>query len=159
MVSLQIETLATPISYRHLCKNLYFPEYAWRWRKQNIKLTKKKRWVLYPVSVEWLIYVVEFMHFCVVMFGFNCVPVQSDLPTAQKKRFTRVEMARVLMERNQYKERLMELQEAVRWTEMIRWWSNEWWTDGAKYIWCFVRVITLCYTYKKTYINISGHIN
>ena len=25
-----------------------------------------------------------------------------------------------LMERNQYKERLMELQEAVRWTEMIR---------------------------------------
>ena len=32
----------------------------------------------------------------------------------------RVEMARVLMERNQYKERFMELQEAVRWTEMIR---------------------------------------
>uniref|UniRef100_A0A8C1IPT4 RH2 domain-containing protein n=1 Tax=Cyprinus carpio TaxID=7962 RepID=A0A8C1IPT4_CYPCA len=45
---------------------------------------------------------------------------RSDVPTAQRKRFTRVEMARVLMERNQYKERLMELQEAVRWTEMIR---------------------------------------
>lgn len=45
---------------------------------------------------------------------------QSDVPTAQRRRFTRVEMARVLMERNQYKERLMELQEAVRWTEMIR---------------------------------------
>nr|XP_046232185.1 C-Jun-amino-terminal kinase-interacting protein 4 isoform X2 [Scatophagus argus] len=44
----------------------------------------------------------------------------SDVPTAQRKRFTRVEMARVLMERNQYKERLMELQEAIRWTEMIR---------------------------------------
>ncbi|XP_047215687.1 sperm associated antigen 9a isoform X2 [Girardinichthys multiradiatus] len=44
----------------------------------------------------------------------------SEVPTAQRKRFTRVEMARVLMERNQYKERLMELQEAVRWTEMIR---------------------------------------
>ena len=29
-------------------------------------------------------------------------------------------MARVLMERNQYKEKLMDLQEAVRWTEMIR---------------------------------------
>ncbi|XP_064636506.1 C-Jun-amino-terminal kinase-interacting protein 4-like isoform X7 [Lineus longissimus] len=43
-----------------------------------------------------------------------------DVPMAQRKRFTRVEMARVLMERNQYKERLMELQEAVRWTEMIR---------------------------------------
>lgn len=39
---------------------------------------------------------------------------------AQRKRFTRVEMARVLMERNQYKERFMELQEAVRWTELIR---------------------------------------
>lgn len=38
----------------------------------------------------------------------------------QRKRFTRVEMARVLLERNQYKERLMELQESVRWTEMIR---------------------------------------
>jgi hypothetical protein len=32
---------------------------------------------------------------------------------SQRKRFTRVEMARVLMERNQYKERWMELQEAV----------------------------------------------
>ncbi|XP_059079883.1 JNK-interacting protein 3-like isoform X4 [Tigriopus californicus] len=44
----------------------------------------------------------------------------NDVPMAQRKRFTRVEMARVLMERNQYKERFMELQEAVRWTEMIR---------------------------------------
>ena len=33
-----------------------------------------------------------------------------DVPMAQRKRFTRVEMARVLMERNQYKERFMELQ-------------------------------------------------
>ena len=39
---------------------------------------------------------------------------------SQRKRFTRAEMARVLMERNQYKERLMDLQEAVRWTEMMR---------------------------------------
>ncbi|KAF5913779.1 hypothetical protein HPG69_002641 [Diceros bicornis minor] len=46
--------------------------------------------------------------------------VEDDkIPMAQRRRFTRVEMARVLMERNQYKERLMELQEAVRWTEMI----------------------------------------
>uniref|UniRef100_A0A672GAU6 C-Jun-amino-terminal kinase-interacting protein 3 n=1 Tax=Salarias fasciatus TaxID=181472 RepID=A0A672GAU6_SALFA len=43
-----------------------------------------------------------------------------DMTMTQRRRFTRVEMARVLMERNQYKERLMELQEAVRWTEMIR---------------------------------------
>ncbi|XP_076998357.1 C-Jun-amino-terminal kinase-interacting protein 3 isoform X5 [Tamandua tetradactyla] len=47
--------------------------------------------------------------------------VEDDsVPMTQRRRFTRVEMARVLMERNQYKERLMELQEAVRWTEMIR---------------------------------------
>nr|XP_048723612.1 C-Jun-amino-terminal kinase-interacting protein 3 isoform X29 [Caretta caretta] len=46
-------------------------------------------------------------------------PLQDNIPIAQRRRFTRVEMARVLMERNQYKERLMELQEAVRWTEMI----------------------------------------
>uniref|UniRef100_A0A8C9XDM3 C-Jun-amino-terminal kinase-interacting protein 3 n=1 Tax=Sander lucioperca TaxID=283035 RepID=A0A8C9XDM3_SANLU len=43
-----------------------------------------------------------------------------DDVSKSRRRFTRVEMARVLMERNQYKERLMELQEAVRWTEMIR---------------------------------------
>ncbi|XP_038138223.1 C-Jun-amino-terminal kinase-interacting protein 3 isoform X5 [Cyprinodon tularosa] len=48
-------------------------------------------------------------------------PMQDgDMAMTQRRRFTRVEMARVLMERNQYKERLMELQEAVRWTEMIR---------------------------------------
>ncbi|XP_035988090.1 C-Jun-amino-terminal kinase-interacting protein 3 isoform X12 [Fundulus heteroclitus] len=48
-------------------------------------------------------------------------PMQDgDMSMTQRRRFTRVEMARVLMERNQYKERLMELQEAVRWTEMIR---------------------------------------
>ncbi|XP_017758334.1 PREDICTED: JNK-interacting protein 3 isoform X3 [Eufriesea mexicana] len=45
---------------------------------------------------------------------------EEDVSLAQRKRFTRVEMARVLMERNQYKERFMELQEAVRWTEMMR---------------------------------------
>lgn len=39
---------------------------------------------------------------------------------AQRKRFTRLEMARVLLERNQYKEKLMELQEAMKWTEMQR---------------------------------------
>ncbi|XP_071743153.1 JNK-interacting protein 3 isoform X4 [Lepeophtheirus salmonis] len=43
-----------------------------------------------------------------------------DVPMAQRKRFTRVEMARVLMERNQYKEKFMELQDAVRWTEIMR---------------------------------------
>ncbi|XP_041986356.1 JNK-interacting protein 3 isoform X2 [Aricia agestis] len=45
---------------------------------------------------------------------------EADVPMAQRRRFTRVEMARVLMERNQYKERFMELQDAVRWSEMVR---------------------------------------
>ncbi|VVC94256.1 unnamed protein product [Leptidea sinapis] len=45
---------------------------------------------------------------------------EADVPMAQRRKFTRVEMARVLMERNQYKERFMELQDAVRWTEMMR---------------------------------------
>ncbi|XP_047524106.1 JNK-interacting protein 3 isoform X2 [Pieris napi] len=45
---------------------------------------------------------------------------EADVPMAQRRKFTRVEMARVLMERNQYKERYMELQDAVRWTEIVR---------------------------------------
>ncbi|OQR68546.1 JNK-interacting protein 3-like [Tropilaelaps mercedesae] len=44
----------------------------------------------------------------------------TTVPMAQRKRFTRVEMARVLMERNQYKEKLMELQDAVRWSETLK---------------------------------------
>ncbi|XP_052400641.1 C-Jun-amino-terminal kinase-interacting protein 3 [Carassius gibelio] len=43
-----------------------------------------------------------------------------DVAMMQRKFFTRAEMARVLMECNQYKERLMEYEEVVRWTEMIR---------------------------------------
>uniref|UniRef100_A0A6P4EJR3 JNK-interacting protein 3 n=1 Tax=Drosophila rhopaloa TaxID=1041015 RepID=A0A6P4EJR3_DRORH len=50
----------------------------------------------------------------------NTEQEENDVPLAQRKRFTRVEMAMVLMERNQYKERLMELQEAVRLTEILR---------------------------------------
>lgn len=45
---------------------------------------------------------------------------EEGVPRVQRKRFNRLEMARVLMERNQYKEKLIELQEAVRWTELIR---------------------------------------
>merc|ERR1712083_147857 len=37
----------------------------------------------------------------------NKAEEDEDVPMAQRKRFTRVEMARVLMERNQYKERFM----------------------------------------------------
>ncbi|CAH8862304.1 unnamed protein product [Trichobilharzia szidati] len=39
---------------------------------------------------------------------------------SQRKRFTRSEMARILAERNHYKERLLELQDAVRFTETLR---------------------------------------
>ncbi|XP_075771164.1 C-Jun-amino-terminal kinase-interacting protein 4-like isoform X2 [Pelodiscus sinensis] len=45
---------------------------------------------------------------------------EAEVPASQRKRFTRAEMARVLTERNLYKERLMELQEAVRRTELLR---------------------------------------
>uniref|UniRef100_A0A6Q2XGI4 C-Jun-amino-terminal kinase-interacting protein 3 n=1 Tax=Esox lucius TaxID=8010 RepID=A0A6Q2XGI4_ESOLU len=55
-----------------------------------------------------------------MMDKYSSPMVDGDVTMTQRRRFTRVEMARVLMERNQYKERLMELQEAVRWTEMIR---------------------------------------
>ncbi|RWS03136.1 JNK-interacting protein 3-like protein, partial [Dinothrombium tinctorium] len=50
---------------------------------------------------------------------------EEGVPWSQRKRFTRDEMARVLMERNHYKERLIELQDAVRWTELIRQSKNE----------------------------------
>lgn len=52
---------------------------------------------------------------------------------AQRKRFTRVEMARVLMERNQYKEKLIELQEAIRWSAVLKASKNE--TDKKTGLW------------------------
>jgi hypothetical protein len=39
---------------------------------------------------------------------------------ADRKRFTRVEMQRILLERNQYKQRLFELEEAIHWRDAIR---------------------------------------
>jgi hypothetical protein len=39
---------------------------------------------------------------------------------ADRKRFTRVEMQRILTERNQYKQRLLELEEAVQWRDALR---------------------------------------
>ncbi|XP_015269872.1 PREDICTED: C-Jun-amino-terminal kinase-interacting protein 4-like [Gekko japonicus] len=45
---------------------------------------------------------------------------EAEVGPSRPQRFTRAEMARVVMERNLYKERLMELQEAVRRTELLR---------------------------------------
>uniref|UniRef100_A0A8R1IEL7 RH2 domain-containing protein n=1 Tax=Caenorhabditis japonica TaxID=281687 RepID=A0A8R1IEL7_CAEJA len=45
---------------------------------------------------------------------------EEDVPMAMRKRFTRSEMQRVLMDRNAYKEKLMELEESIKWTEMQR---------------------------------------
>ncbi|CDG24109.1 JNK-interacting protein [Caenorhabditis elegans] len=45
---------------------------------------------------------------------------EDDVPMAMRKRFTRSEMQRVLMDRNAYKEKLMELEESIKWTEMQR---------------------------------------
>ncbi len=47
------------------------------------------------------------------------------MPIAQRKRFTRVEMSRVLMERNSFKEKYFELQDALRWAELSRATKNE----------------------------------
>lgn len=44
----------------------------------------------------------------------------SETPISMRKRFSRIEMARVLLERNQYKEQLCELQDAVRWTGALK---------------------------------------
>ncbi|CAJ0943019.1 unnamed protein product, partial [Mesorhabditis belari] len=42
------------------------------------------------------------------------------IPLAQRKRFTRSEMQRVLIDRNMYKEKLMELEESLKWSELQR---------------------------------------
>ncbi|THD26615.1 C-Jun-amino-terminal kinase-interacting protein 4 [Fasciola hepatica] len=44
----------------------------------------------------------------------------SETPLSLRKRFSRIEMARVLLERNQYKEQLCELQDAIRWTGALK---------------------------------------
>lgn len=57
---------------------------------------------------------------------------EEGVPIAQRKRFTRVEMSRVLMERNSYKEKYFELQDALRWAELSRATKND---DKRSAIW------------------------
>lgn len=45
--------------------------------------------------------------------------IQASLPSSMRH-FSRSEMARVVMEKNQYKQRLFELQEAVRRSQTLR---------------------------------------
>lgn len=66
---------------------------------------------------------------------------------AQRKRFTRVEMARVLLERNQYKERFMELQEAVKWSEMIRASKNDTNTNKKNKQGTFWKLLVQCHLF------------
>lgn len=47
------------------------------------------------------------------------LPIQASMSTAMRP-FSRSEMARVVMEKNQYKQRLFELQEAMRHSQAIR---------------------------------------
>lgn len=44
---------------------------------------------------------------------------EEGVPIANRKRFSRNEMARVIMEKNYYKERFFELQESVKWTDIV----------------------------------------
>lgn len=47
------------------------------------------------------------------------ISIQASLPTSMRQ-FSRSEMARVVMEKNQYKQRLFELQEALRHSQTVR---------------------------------------
>ncbi|KAG9511139.1 JNK-interacting protein, partial [Fragariocoptes setiger] len=60
---------------------------------------------------------------------------EEGVPYSQRKRFSRVEMAKVLMERNSYKEKLFELQDAVRYTESVR--ANRVETEKRSSLWKF----------------------
>lgn len=51
---------------------------------------------------------------------YNSQNNEEGVPYSERKRFGRADMAKVLMERNNYKERFMELQDAVRYTELVR---------------------------------------
>lgn len=60
---------------------------------------------------------------CVYFIMYKTVkwllPVQASLLTSARH-FSRSEMARVVMEKNQYKQRLFELQEAIRRSQTIK---------------------------------------
>jgi len=78
------------------------------------------------------------------LLGKNCITTLNSIlikpqsneegePFSQRKRFNRAEMAKVLMERNNYKERYMELQDAVRYTELVR--ANKVETEKRSGLW------------------------
>ena len=69
---------------------------------------------------------------CVYVYVTVLQDDEEGVPIAQRKRFTRVEMSRVLMERNSYKEKYFELQDALRWSELSRASKNE---DKRSAIW------------------------
>lgn len=52
--------------------------------------------------------------------NYNTQYNEEGVPYSDRKRFGRAEMAKVLMERNEYKEKYIELQDAVRYTEIVR---------------------------------------
>lgn len=66
-------------------------------------------------------------------FNLNIQNNEEGVPYSQRKRFGRAEMAKVLMERNNYKERFMELQDAVRYTELVR--ANRMETEKRSGLW------------------------
>lgn len=58
---------------------------------------------------------------------------EEGVPYSLRKRFGRAEMAKVLMERNNYKEKYMELQDAVKYTELVR--ANKVETEKRSGLW------------------------
>lgn len=55
---------------------------------------------------------------CSSLISIN-ISIQASLPTSMRH-FSRSDMARVVMEKNQYKQRLFELQEAIRHSQTLR---------------------------------------
>uniref|UniRef100_A0A3B5MNI3 RH2 domain-containing protein n=1 Tax=Xiphophorus couchianus TaxID=32473 RepID=A0A3B5MNI3_9TELE len=74
----------------------------------------------------------------------TCQPEDPDaaLPTSMRP-FSRSEMARVVMEKNQYKQRLFELQEALRHSQMIATKVEKFTEDKKSSVWKFNRLFGL----------------
>lgn len=74
---------------------------------------------LYHEAVALLSVNYDVRNRCMCPINSTNLSIQASL-TASMRHFSRSEMARVVMEKNQYKQRLFELQEAVRRSQTLR---------------------------------------
>lgn len=86
--------------------------------KEELELAKQK---LREVSSQLVTYSLLLVPRMKLNICFESLQNNEEgVPYSQRKRFGRAEMAKVLMERNEFKEKYMELQDTVRYTELIR---------------------------------------